>query len=107
MVIDFEHHYIPVELGRRLGMNMDNKVAVRQGDAAVHAQLFDIEAQLRDMYRAGIDVGRDATQPAKSQLVPARHGVRVARRGRSERSADPGLCAGRLRHRDGGRFPEG
>lgn len=56
MVIDFEHHYIPVELGRRLGMKMDNKVAVRQGDAAVHAQLFDIEAQLRDMDRTGIDV---------------------------------------------------
>ena len=56
MIIDFEHHYIPVELGRRLGMKMDNKVAVRQGDAAVHAQLFDIEAQLRDMDRAGIDV---------------------------------------------------
>jgi predicted TIM-barrel fold metal-dependent hydrolase len=56
MIIDFEHHYIPVALGRRLGMKMDNKVAVRQGDAAVHAQLFDIEAQLRDMDRAGIDV---------------------------------------------------
>lgn len=56
MVVDFEHHYIPVELGRRLGMKMDGKIALRQGDAAVHAQLFDIEAQLRDMDRAGIDL---------------------------------------------------
>lgn len=56
MIIDFEHHYIPVELGRRLGMKTDSKVAVRQGDAAVHAQLFDLEAQIRDMDRAGIDV---------------------------------------------------
>ena len=72
MVIDFEHHYIPVELGRRLGMNMDSKIAVRQGDAAVHAQLFDIEAQFRDMDRAGIDVavqscilGWDTTQDCR------------------------------------------
>ena len=33
MIIDFEHHYFPVELGRRLGMNMDSKIAVRRGDA--------------------------------------------------------------------------
>ena len=56
MVVDFEHHYIPVKLGRQLGMKMDNKLPVRQGDAAVHAQLFDIEGQLRDMDRAGVDV---------------------------------------------------
>jgi predicted TIM-barrel fold metal-dependent hydrolase len=56
MVIDFEHHYIPVELGRRLGMNTERKDAVRTGDAAIHSQLFDLSAQLRDMDRAGIDV---------------------------------------------------
>jgi predicted TIM-barrel fold metal-dependent hydrolase len=56
MVIDFEHHYIPIELARRLGMKTDSKVPVRQGDASVHAQLFDLEAQLRDMDRVGIDV---------------------------------------------------
>ena len=44
-------------------------------------------------------VSRDAAQPACRQLVPAGRGVRVARRGRSERSADPGLCAGRRRRR--------
>lgn len=56
MVVDFEHHYIPVELARRLGMKTDSKVPVRQGDAAVHVQLFDLEGQLRDMDRVGIDV---------------------------------------------------
>ena len=72
MVIDFEDHYIPVELGRRLGMKMDSKMPVRRGDAGVHAQLFDIEAQLRDMDRAGIDVavqscilGWDTTQDCR------------------------------------------
>jgi aminocarboxymuconate-semialdehyde decarboxylase len=56
MVIDFEHHYIPVELGRRLGMDPTKKEAVRTRDATVHSQLFDLDAQIRDMDRVGIDV---------------------------------------------------
>ena len=56
MVIDFEHHYIPAELGRRLGMDPTKKEVVRTRDAAVHSQLFDLEAQIRDMDRVGIDV---------------------------------------------------
>ena len=55
MVIDFEHHYIPAELGRRMGMD-PTKEAVRTRDASVHSQLFDLEAQIRDMDRVGIDV---------------------------------------------------
>ena len=56
MVIDFEHHYIPAELGRRLGMDPNRKDAVRTGDASIHSQLFDLEAQIADMDRAGIDI---------------------------------------------------
>ncbi|MGH7796816.1 MAG: amidohydrolase family protein [Candidatus Binatia bacterium] len=56
MVIDFEHHYIPAELGRRLGMDPAKKEAVRTRDATVHSQLFDMDAQIRDMDRVGIDV---------------------------------------------------
>jgi predicted TIM-barrel fold metal-dependent hydrolase len=56
MVIDFEHHYIPAELGRRMGMDPSKKEGVRTRDAFVHSQLFDMEAQIRDMDRAGIDV---------------------------------------------------
>ena len=56
MIIDFEHHYIPAELGQRLGMDTTRKEAVRTGDASVHAQLFDLDAQIVDMDRAGIDV---------------------------------------------------
>jgi predicted TIM-barrel fold metal-dependent hydrolase len=56
MIIDFEHHYIPAELGRRLGIDPTRKEAVKTRDATVHAQLFDLEAQLRDMDRVGIDI---------------------------------------------------
>lgn len=56
MVIDFEHHYIPAELGRRLGMDPERKEAVRTGDASIHSRLFDLAAQIRDMDRAGIDI---------------------------------------------------
>lgn len=56
MVIDFEHHYIPAELGRRMGMDPTKKEGIRTRDAFVHSQLFDMEAQIRDMDRAGIDL---------------------------------------------------
>jgi predicted TIM-barrel fold metal-dependent hydrolase len=56
MVIDFEHHYIPIELAKRLGMKTDSKVPVRQGDASIHSQLFDLNAQIQDMNRTFIDV---------------------------------------------------
>jgi predicted TIM-barrel fold metal-dependent hydrolase len=36
MVIDFEHHYIPAELGQRVGMDPARKEGVRTRDAFVH-----------------------------------------------------------------------
>jgi aminocarboxymuconate-semialdehyde decarboxylase len=56
MIIDFEHHYIPAELGRRFGIDPMRKEAMKTRDATVHAHLFDLEAQLRDMDRVGIDI---------------------------------------------------
>ena len=56
MIIDFEHHYIPAELGTRLGMDPKRKEAVKTRDATVHSQLFDLDAQIADMDRVGIDV---------------------------------------------------
>ncbi len=56
MVIDFEHHYIPAELGRKMGLDPTKKESVRTRDATVHSQLFDMEAQLCDMDRVGIDI---------------------------------------------------
>jgi predicted TIM-barrel fold metal-dependent hydrolase len=37
-------------------MKTDSKVAVRQGDASIHSQLFDLNAQIEDMDRGGIDI---------------------------------------------------
>jgi predicted TIM-barrel fold metal-dependent hydrolase len=59
MVIDFEHHYIPVELARRLGINTERRTIVEEDGvpkANVHSQLFDLNTQIQDMDRAGIDV---------------------------------------------------
>ena len=59
MVIDFEHHYIPIELARRMGINTETKTIVEEDGVAkanVHVQLFDLDAQICDMDRAGIDV---------------------------------------------------
>jgi hypothetical protein len=59
MVVDFEHHYIPVELARRMGINTETRTIVEEdgfAKANVHAQLFNLDAQIQDMDRAGIDV---------------------------------------------------
>ena len=56
MVVDFEHHYIPTELGRRFGLDPTKKEAVKTRDATVHGRLFDLGAQIQDMDRVGIDV---------------------------------------------------
>jgi predicted TIM-barrel fold metal-dependent hydrolase len=59
MIIDFEHHYIPVELARRLGINTQTKTVIQENGVAkanVHSQLFNLDAQIEDMNRAGIDV---------------------------------------------------
>jgi aminocarboxymuconate-semialdehyde decarboxylase len=58
MVIDFEHHYIPVELAHRMGISTETRTVVEGGvaKANIHSQLFDLGAQIQDMDRAGIDV---------------------------------------------------
>jgi predicted TIM-barrel fold metal-dependent hydrolase len=59
MIVDFEHHYIPIELARRMGINTETRTIVEEDGVAkanVHAQLFDLDAQIQDMDRAGIDV---------------------------------------------------
>jgi aminocarboxymuconate-semialdehyde decarboxylase len=59
MVVDFEHHYIPVELAQRMGINTETKTIVEEDGvpkANVHSQLFDLDAQIKDMERAGIDL---------------------------------------------------
>ena len=59
MVIDFEHHYVPIELAQRMGINAETRTIVEEDGvpkANVHSQLFDLDAQIQDMDRAGIDL---------------------------------------------------
>ena len=59
MVIDFEHHYIPSELARRMGINTETRTIVEEDGvpkANVHGQLFNLAAQIEDMNRVGIDI---------------------------------------------------
>ena len=59
MVIDFEHHYVPMELARRMGINTEIRTIVEEDGvpkANVHGHLFNLDAQIQDMDRAGIDV---------------------------------------------------
>ncbi len=59
MVVDFEHHYIPEKLARQKGLISDHVTFVETNGirkVTVHAKLYDMEAQLRDMDEAGVDV---------------------------------------------------
>lgn len=59
MVVDFEHHYIPIKLARRLGINTETRTIIEEDGvpkANIHGQLFNLEAQIQDMDRAGINV---------------------------------------------------
>jgi predicted TIM-barrel fold metal-dependent hydrolase len=59
MIFDFEHHYIPEKLARKKNLISDKVTFVEEGGirrVTVHARLYDMEAQLRDMDEAGVDV---------------------------------------------------
>lgn len=59
MVIDFQHHLVPINLAKKLGMYSEKVSPSKEGGIAkltMHAKLYDPEAQLRDMDEAGLDV---------------------------------------------------
>jgi len=59
MVIDFQHHLIPMELAKRRGIYSDKVVFRKEGEVpklTMHSKLCDPEAQIRDMDEAGLDV---------------------------------------------------
>ncbi|MBI2357481.1 MAG: amidohydrolase family protein [Deltaproteobacteria bacterium] len=59
MVIDFQHHLVPINLAKKLGMYSEKISPSKEGGMAkltMHAKLYDPEAQLRDMDQAGLDV---------------------------------------------------
>ncbi len=60
MVIDFQHHYIPIELAKKRGLYSATGRTMRQEGGlpatTMHQRLYDLDLQLDDMAQAGIDV---------------------------------------------------
>ncbi|MGH7826195.1 MAG: amidohydrolase family protein [Candidatus Binatia bacterium] len=59
MIVDFQHHYVPVELAKRRGLYSDATTYLQEGGrraTTMHARLYDLDLQLEDMAEAGIDV---------------------------------------------------
>jgi aminocarboxymuconate-semialdehyde decarboxylase len=60
MVIDFQHHYIPLELAKKRGLYSETgRTMLMEGGlpaTTMHQRLYDLDLQLRDMDEAGVDV---------------------------------------------------
>ena len=59
MVVDFQHHYVPVELAKQRGLYSEQTTYLQEGGrraTTMHTRLYDLELQLKDMAEAGIDV---------------------------------------------------
>jgi predicted TIM-barrel fold metal-dependent hydrolase len=60
MVIDFQHHYIPVGLAKKRGLYSETgRTMLQEGGlpaTTMHQRLYDLELQLRDMDEAGVDI---------------------------------------------------
>src|SRR5512132_3626600 len=60
MVVDFQHHYIPVDLAKKRGLYSESgRTLLQEGGlpaTTMHQRLYDLELQLRDMDEAGVDV---------------------------------------------------
>ena len=60
MVVDFHHHYIPVELAKQRGLYSEtrNTMLKERGVPAtpMHRRLYDLDLQLKEMEEAGADV---------------------------------------------------
>ena len=60
MVVDFQHHYIPVELAKKRGLYSETgRTMLQEGGlpaTTMHQSLYDLDLQLCDMDQAGVDV---------------------------------------------------
>jgi predicted TIM-barrel fold metal-dependent hydrolase len=60
MVIDFQHHYIPVEIAKRRGLYSETgRTLLQEGGlpaTTMHRRLYDLDLQLEEMDQAGVDV---------------------------------------------------
>jgi predicted TIM-barrel fold metal-dependent hydrolase len=78
MVVDFQHHLIPMDFAKKIGAYSDKAVFRKEGDVqnlTMHPKLYDPEAQLRDMDEGGLDlavlscvVGWDA-EPENCKII--------------------------------------
>ena len=60
MVIDFQHHYVPMELAKKRGLYSDKgeMTYLQEGGkraTTMHTRLYDLDLQLTEMAEAGID----------------------------------------------------
>ena len=60
MIVDFQHHYIPVSLAKKRGLYSNTgRTLLQEGGlpaTTMHQRLYDLELQLKDMDEAGVDV---------------------------------------------------
>jgi len=59
MIVDFQHHYVPIDLAKKKGLYSEKVVFASDGavpSLTMHSKLYDPEAQLKDMDEAGVDV---------------------------------------------------
>ncbi len=59
MIVDFQHHFVPVELAARRGFAPGERRNLIEGGIpkfTLHDKLYDMDGQLRDMDLAGIDL---------------------------------------------------
>lgn len=60
MVIDFQHHYIPVQLAKKRGLYSETGVTMLEEGGVrattMHQRLYDLDLQLDDMAQAGVDL---------------------------------------------------
>jgi predicted TIM-barrel fold metal-dependent hydrolase len=59
MIIDYQHHFLPLAIAERKGFRAGQKGNLTEGGIAkltVHPRLYDMEQQLREMDEVGVDV---------------------------------------------------
>lgn len=60
MVIDFQHHYIPVQLAKKRGLYSETgRTMLQEGGlpaTTMHQRLYDLDLQLDEMAEAGVDL---------------------------------------------------
>jgi aminocarboxymuconate-semialdehyde decarboxylase len=60
MVIDFQHHYIPVQLAKKRGLYSETGVTMLEEGGlratTMHQRLYDLDLQLDEMAQAGVDI---------------------------------------------------